>query len=355
MDEIAKEVNGSGDARDLHSLLSSARDSSFIMYIVTLFREDDVHKMETDGSVVCISEKKGQEDSDVQRLLWRRSIIIFRKKEDFVEMLEKNENGSKKQHQKVERVRVKDNAFVGRSVKIDVVDDTALLNVVPFCKKGKDHHPKRSGAAHSDDKEALNKPERGIKVEWHRYSRFCIGCTKMKPCECLCTLSRDLEKPVKNRKKDGLTFLKGVCTKKECGFSLCYCPAPNCSYAGVYKRSLQSFDANHKDAWNRFVCGFIHTPCLSTGSKIAVLQEHKDGSLVVLQCFELPQGMSVTVNRIAPSAPGVGKFSFSLTYSMGRHTMTFGSREMNRIQRVSFQTPQDNFMLIPSFLNPPLR
>ncbi|XP_018461855.1 uncharacterized protein LOC130512327 isoform X1 [Raphanus sativus] len=104
---------------------------------------------------------------------------------------------SKEQHQKVERVRVKDNAFVGRSVKIDVVDDTALLNVVPFCKKGKDHHPKRSGAAHSDDKEALNKPEGGIKVEWHRYSRFCIGCTKMKPCECLCTLSRDLGKPVK--------------------------------------------------------------------------------------------------------------------------------------------------------------
>ncbi|KAJ4881497.1 Uncharacterized protein Rs2_38552 [Raphanus sativus] len=119
MAEIAKEVNGSGNARDLHSLLSSARDSSFV---TTANRGDS-----------CLR--------------------------------------SKEQHQKVERVRVKDNAFVGRSVKIDVVDDTALLNVVPFCKKGKDHHPKRSGAAHSDDKEALNKPEGGIKVEWHRYSR----------------------------------------------------------------------------------------------------------------------------------------------------------------------------------------
>ncbi|CAH8355798.1 unnamed protein product [Eruca vesicaria subsp. sativa] len=129
--------------------------------------QDDVDKMETDGSVVCISEKKGQEDSDVQRLLEaeKRRLLaeietgtIFRKKED-VETLEKNENDSKEQCQKVERVRVKDNAFVGRSVKIDVVDDTALLNVVPFCgKKGKDHHSKRSGTAgHSDDREAPRK------------------------------------------------------------------------------------------------------------------------------------------------------------------------------------------------------
>ncbi|KAG2245177.1 hypothetical protein Bca52824_092980 [Brassica carinata] len=120
--------------------------------------------METDASVVCIS---GQEESDVQRLLEaeKRRLLaeietgtIFRKKEEDAEtLLEKNGNGSKEQ--KVERVRVKDNAFVGRSVKIDVVDDTALLNVVPFCcKKGKDHHhPKRSGAAHSDDKEAPRK------------------------------------------------------------------------------------------------------------------------------------------------------------------------------------------------------
>ncbi|WZY91572.1 hypothetical protein YC2023_063901 [Brassica napus] len=131
------------------------------------FLEDD--KMETDGSVVCNSEKKGQEDSEVQRLLEaeKRRLLaeietgtIFRKKEDVVETLEKN--------QKVERVRVKDNAFVGRSVKIDVVDDTALLNVVPFCsKKGKDHHPKRSGAAHSDDKEAPRKQKKTVGKHQH--------------------------------------------------------------------------------------------------------------------------------------------------------------------------------------------
>ncbi|XP_024003980.1 uncharacterized protein LOC18026444 isoform X2 [Eutrema salsugineum] len=144
---------------------------------------DDVHKMEeegveTDGSVVCISEiqgvkeslnseKKGQ-DSDVQRLLEaeKRRLLaeievgtIFRIKDDVGKpamasdshKIEKNGNGngSEEQHEKMERVSVKDNAFVGRSVKIDLVDDTALLNVVPFSKKGKDH-PKRPGTAHAE-------------------------------------------------------------------------------------------------------------------------------------------------------------------------------------------------------------
>ncbi|CDY14841.1 BnaC04g48380D [Brassica napus] len=94
--------------------------------------------VEADGSVVCISEKKGQEDSDVQA-----DVDTLAMASD-VRIIEKNGNH---QHQKVERVRVKDNAFVGRSVKIDVVDDTALLNVVPFSKKAKDHpkHKKNGG------------------------------------------------------------------------------------------------------------------------------------------------------------------------------------------------------------------
>ncbi|KAJ4904110.1 hypothetical protein Rs2_18061 [Raphanus sativus] len=66
-------------------------------------------------------------------------------------LLRKNDVDTKEQqHQKMERVRVKDNAFVGRSVNIDLVDDTALLNVVPFCTKKvvKDHHPKDAPRKH---------------------------------------------------------------------------------------------------------------------------------------------------------------------------------------------------------------
>ncbi|KAF3505794.1 hypothetical protein F2Q69_00002129 [Brassica cretica] len=66
--------------------------------------------------------------------------------------IETNGNGSKDQRQKVERERLKDNAFVGGSVKIDLIDDTALLNVVPFCKKKVEDRPKRPGTSHNDKK-----------------------------------------------------------------------------------------------------------------------------------------------------------------------------------------------------------
>ncbi|EOA28928.1 hypothetical protein CARUB_v10025175mg, partial [Capsella rubella] len=130
----------------------------------------------TDGCVVSTSDKKESlnsdkngQDSDAQMLLEaeKRRLLaeieggtIFKKKDDLdtlarasdVHKIEKNGKGSKDQHEKVERVRVKDNAFVGRSVNIDLVDDTALFDVVPFYKKGKDH-PKRPGT----DKDAPRK------------------------------------------------------------------------------------------------------------------------------------------------------------------------------------------------------
>ncbi|CDY36208.1 BnaC06g27520D [Brassica napus] len=105
------------------------------------------------------------------------------------------------------------------------------------------------------------------------------------------------------------SYGKELAHEKECGFALCYCPAPNCNYAGVYKDLYTHYDAYHTDILSRFVCGTLHNPCMSTGSKISVLQEYGGGPL-------------------------------------------FGSTEMNRIQKVRFQTPQENFMSIPSYLNP---
>ncbi|CAN8318042.1 unnamed protein product [Cochlearia groenlandica] len=122
-----------------------------------------VHKIEevvvADGSFVSVSDVKEsvnsemkEQDSDVQKILEaeKRRLLaeievgtIF-KKMDHVETISVASND-----EKIERVRVKDNAFVGRSVNIDLVDDTALLNVVPFHKKSKDHG-KRVGALHVD-------------------------------------------------------------------------------------------------------------------------------------------------------------------------------------------------------------
>ncbi|KFK37106.1 hypothetical protein AALP_AA4G213800 [Arabis alpina] len=144
--------------------------------------DDDTHKVEevviADGSVVSISEtqgfdqesliseKKEQGCDDVHRLLEeeKRRLLaeieagsVFMKKEDlekltsdFHKIVKNNVTVFKEHHEKKERVRVKDNAFVGRSLKIELVDDTALLNVFPFYKKGKDHHPKRPGTSHTD-------------------------------------------------------------------------------------------------------------------------------------------------------------------------------------------------------------
>ncbi|XP_013590467.1 PREDICTED: LOW QUALITY PROTEIN: E3 ubiquitin-protein ligase SINA-like 2 [Brassica oleracea var. oleracea] len=150
------------------------------------------------------------------------------------------------------------------------------------------------------------------------------------------------------------SYGKEIAHEKECGFALCYCPTPNCKYTGVYKDLYSHYYANHKDKdlWNCFMCGRSSGAWLSTSEKILILQESSDGPLVVLQCFNEPQGMYVTVNCIAHSAPGVGRFSYHLSYSFGDATMTFGSTEMNRIQKVAFQTPQEDFMSIPSYLNP---
>ncbi|KAF3522334.1 hypothetical protein F2Q69_00050875 [Brassica cretica] len=106
------------------------------------------------------------------------------------------------------------------------------------------------------------------------------------------------------------SYGKEIAHEKECDFALCYCPTLNCKYTGV-------------GAW------------LSTSEKILILQESSDGPLVVLQCFNEPQGMYVTVNCIAHSAPGVGRFSYHLSYSFGDATMTFELEEMN--SRIEFR------------------
>ncbi|CAH2065704.1 unnamed protein product [Thlaspi arvense] len=134
--------------------------------------------------------------------------------------------------------------------------------------------------------------------------------------------------------------------EKECGFALCSCPAQNCNYSGVYKDLYSHYDANHRGSSNRFWCGHSQCACVSVSGGILVLQEYRDGPLVVVQSFKEPQGVYVTANCIAPSAPGVGKFSYKLSYSRGCKTMKFEPGEMNRIQKVSFHTPEKDFIIV---------
>ncbi|KAG2321523.1 hypothetical protein Bca4012_057415 [Brassica carinata] len=68
-----------------------------------------------------------------------------------------------------------------------------------------------------------------------------------------------------------------------------------------------------------------------------------------LVCFEEEHGVYVAVNCISPCAPGVSEFSFQLSYRIyvGGKTMSFGLRKMNRIQKVSFETPDKDFICVP--------
>ncbi|EOA35546.1 hypothetical protein CARUB_v10020752mg [Capsella rubella] len=147
------------------------------------------------------------------------------------------------------------------------------------------------------------------------------------------------------------SYGKELVHEKDCNFSLCYCPAPNCNYTGMYKDLYSHFYANHDNSWNLFGCGNSTGAWLRMSEKLLVLQEYRGGPLVAVQCFKEPQGVYVTVNCIAPSVPGVGEYSYKLSYKMpmGGNTMTFKSPEMNRIQKVSFETPEKDFMLVPYY------
>ncbi|KAL0701295.1 hypothetical protein Bca4012_057417 [Brassica carinata] len=140
--------------------------------------------------------------------------------------------------------------------------------------------------------------------------------------------------------------------EKECSFVLCYCPARGCNYSGLYKDLYRHYDANHSSSSrDRFRCGDIKVVCLEISDELLVLHERRDGALVAVQCFEEEKGVYMAVNCIAPCAPGVSELSFQLSYrtNVGSKTMSFGLREMNRIQKVSFQTPEKDFMFVPRY------
>ncbi|KFK41067.1 hypothetical protein AALP_AA2G081300 [Arabis alpina] len=141
---------------------------------------------------------------------------------------------------------------------------------------------------------------------------------------------------------------KELAHEEKCAFALCYCPEPNCNYTGKYQDLYSHYYANHQRKWDYFYCGTSRTTFLYNSMKNEVIQEYREGPLVVVQYFKVEQGVHVTVNCIAPCASGVGKFSYHISYSRGHHTNAFGPVEMNRIQKLSLQTPQKgSCMIVP--------
>ncbi|EFH64784.1 hypothetical protein ARALYDRAFT_894337 [Arabidopsis lyrata subsp. lyrata] len=154
-------------------------------------------------------------------------------------------------------------------------------------------------------------------------------CTKLRNKCLVCTLTIGINSNNGENCgnwKESLSYAQHGCPKKfcnnkellvhekECRFSPCYCPAPNCNYMGVYKDLNCPYYANHKDKWNQF--SFSN----STRARLSM----------------------------TPSAPGAGEFSYDIFCLTEGNAMTFGSSKMNMIQKVSFQTPKD-FMLVPNY------
>ncbi|CAH8277326.1 unnamed protein product [Arabidopsis lyrata] len=122
--------------------------------------------------------------------------------------------------------------------------------------------------------------------------------------------------------------------RRYCYFSSCSCPIQVCNYTGSYKDLYEHYDRTHQisSANDRFRCGV---------SYMAVM-------MFIMQCFEEPFGVYVTVSCIAPSAPEVGEFSYHLSYTTeDEHTMTYQSPKVKKVLKVSSQRPKESSILIP--------
>ncbi|KFK35023.1 hypothetical protein AALP_AA5G224100 [Arabis alpina] len=146
-----------------------------------------------------------------------------------------------------------------------------------------------------------------------------------------------------------LSYGNELAHEKECKFFTCSCPVQDCSYADFYTNLYFHYYLNHSQSSTRdtFVCGIPFSAKMNISDKILIRKEYNKMLLFAVQCFREPCGVYVTVSCIAPSAPEVGEFSCHLSYTVDGNTMTYESPKMKMVLQVSFQTPQEKFMLIP--------
>nr|Q9FKD6.2 RecName: Full=E3 ubiquitin-protein ligase SINA-like 8; AltName: Full=RING-type E3 ubiquitin transferase SINA-like 8; AltName: Full=Seven in absentia-like protein 8 [Arabidopsis thaliana] len=139
--------------------------------------------------------------------------------------------------------------------------------------------------------------------------------------------------------------------EEECIFSLCSCPSLDCEYSGRYEDLYDHYKLTHisNSYWttNCFRSSIPYKAPMLISDKIQITRVYEKKILFAVQCFRESCGVYVTVSCIAPSAPEVGQFSYQISYTVDEHTMVYRSPQMKRVRKVSFETPQENFMLIP--------
>ncbi|XP_023633444.1 E3 ubiquitin-protein ligase SINA-like 11 [Capsella rubella] len=138
--------------------------------------------------------------------------------------------------------------------------------------------------------------------------------------------------------------------EKECKYSHCSCPNLECSYNGPYNSIYSHFMCNH--LYESMTCSFRSSALvrINVNEKVLVLYENMEKLLFVVQCFKERLGVYLTLRSIAPSTPKLEKYSFWLSSSVDRHTLTYKSPEMKRFLEVSSQIPEESYMFFPNSL-----
>ncbi|CAL9224528.1 unnamed protein product [Arabidopsis halleri] len=112
------------------------------------------------------------------------------------------------------------------------------------------------------------------------------------------------------------------------------------------------FISDHQNKYMLFCCNIFANVLMNISDKILIRVEYEVSLVFAVQCFKEPWwcGVYVTVSCIAPSFQEVGKFSYHLSYTVDGHTMTYESPKVKKVLKVSYQIPEESFMLIPHSL-----
>lgn len=148
--------------------------------------------------------------------------------------------------------------------------------------------------------------------------------------------------------KESTTYGNQSSHEKVCFFVRCSCPVPNCSYVGSYTNLKSHACAAHEDELFSLVFDSPRIFSMNLGKKkMVVFKVEKEGDLIVVQAFKGSEGVFVTVNQIAPMAPGIRNLSCSLAKFNQFSTRRIGSM-VRKIRKVREQMhPEDDALWIP--------
>ncbi|CAA7060413.1 unnamed protein product [Microthlaspi erraticum] len=144
-----------------------------------------------------------------------------------------------------------------------------------------------------------------------------------------------------------------VFSQRPCPFSGC-----GCGFTGSYEDLVEHSVSKHDDTLYEFECGesvFIYP---KVGERV-VLKEKNTGEgggvgrvLVVVECFETPQGRIFSASCVGPMFPGFMRLSYSFTLRSSSGDGLCFESSAKSVREVSGEPPSEHFMFVPSYMCP---